>query len=125
VKTHGTYRLGDLQLSVLKILWQRGEAAVAEVQEGLEGVAYTTAATILRRMEERGLVAHRCEGRSFIYRATVAAETVSRGMADHWLERLHEGSLTEAVNHLLSSREISRQELKEIQRLVDEKLRRK
>jgi BlaI family transcriptional regulator, penicillinase repressor len=128
VKTRGAYRLGDLQLSILKVLWQLGEATVAGTQEALgarDGVAYTTVATILRRMEERGLVLHRCEGRSFIYRAAVAAETVSRGMADHWMERLHQGSLTEAVNHLLTTREISRGELKELQRLIAEKLKRR
>jgi BlaI family transcriptional regulator, penicillinase repressor len=125
MKTRTPYRLGDLQLRILQVLWQRPEATVAEVQQALgerDGVAYTTAATILRRMEERGLVTHRTEGRSFIYRSAVAAETVSRGMASHWLERLHQGSLAEAVNHLLTSRETSREELRAIQRLITERL---
>jgi BlaI family transcriptional regulator, penicillinase repressor len=126
MNTPPALRLGDLQLSILKVLWQRREATVAEVQAGLgahRGVAYTTAATILRRMEERGLVSHRTEGRSFIYRAAVAAEAVSRNMAEHWLERLHGGSLAAAVNHLLTSREVSRGELEELRRLIADKLK--
>ncbi len=122
-----THRLGDLQLSILKVLWEREEATVAEVQKAITAhdAAYTTIATILRRMEDRGLVNHRTEGRTFVYRAAVAAETVTRGLADHWLERLFEGSLADAVNHLLTTREVSREELQEIQRLIAGKLRRK
>ena len=116
-----TYRLGDLQLQIMQVLWQRGEAAVAHVHEALGGnnnFAYTTVATMLRKMETRGLVAHREEGRTFVYRPKVAAHTVSRSMADHLVDRLFEGSLTNAVNHLLSTREVSAEELRELQRLI-------
>jgi BlaI family transcriptional regulator, penicillinase repressor len=116
-----TYRLGDLQLRIMKFLWEHGEAAVAQVHKELGGnasFAYTTVATMLRKMEARGLVAHREEGRSFFYRANVAAEAVSRSMADHLIDRLFEGSLTNAVNHLLSTREVSRDELSELERLI-------
>ena len=118
------HRLGDLQLKILQTLWERSEAAVATVHEALGGsakFAYTTVATMLRKMETRGLVTHRAEGRSFIYRAKVAAEQVSRGMADHLVDRLFEGSLTEVVSHLLTTREVSRAELNELERLIAER----
>jgi len=114
-------RLGDLQLSVLQVLWGRPEASVADVHAALKpgrDLAYTTVATMLRRLEERGLVAHREEGRSYIYRATVAEEQVSRGMTNHVVERLFEGSLAGAVSHLLRTREVSRAELDELERLI-------
>ena len=116
-----TYRLGDLQLQIMQVLWQRGEAAVAHVHEALGGnnnFAYTTVATMLRKMGTRALVAHREEGRTFVYRPKVAADTVSRSMADHLVDRLFEGSLTNAVNHLLSTREVSAEELRELERLI-------
>ena len=116
-----TYRLGDLQLQIMQVLWQRGEAAVAGVHEALGGndnFAYTTVATMLRKMEARGLVAHREEGRTFVYRPKVTADTVSRSMADHLVDRLFEGSLTNAVNHLLSTREVSAEELRELEHLI-------
>ncbi|SRR5713101_3251562 len=116
-----SYRLGDLQLQIMQVLWERGEAAVADVHEALGGpnnFAYTTVATMRRKMEGRGLVAHREEGRTFIYRPKVAAEAVSRSMADHLVDRLFEGSLTNAVNHLLSTREVSAEEFRELERLI-------
>lgn len=117
------HRVGDLQLQIMRILWERGEATVAQVREGLSGgeLAYTTVATMLRKMEGRGLVAHRAEGRSFIYRPKVKADDVSHSMANHLVDRLFEGSLLDAVNHLLTTREVSRDELAKIERLIAEK----
>jgi predicted transcriptional regulator len=121
------HRLGDLQLSILQALWERGEATVGQVLESLGGgrvLAYTTVATMLRKMEARGLLAHREEGRSFVYRPRVAAQDVSRSMGDHFVNRLFEGSLTEAVSHLLATREVSLEELNQLEKLIREKRRR-
>ncbi len=117
------HRLGDLQLAIMKALWDRHQATVAEVHKALgpqRALAYTTVATMLRKMETRGLVAHRIHGRSFVYHAVVPEEAVSRGMADHLLDRLFEGSLADMVRHLLSSREVSRQELSQLEKLIGE-----
>ena len=114
-------RLGDLQLRLLQILWARGEASVAEVHEVLKpdrDLAYTTVATMLRKMDVRGLVTHRVEGRTFIYAAAVAEDQVGRGMAVHVLDRLFEGSLTDMVSHLLTAREVSPEELKRLEKLI-------
>lgn len=117
-------KLGDLQLRIMKILWLRTEATVTDVLGDLTGaseLAYTTVATMLRKMEAKGLVTHRIEGRSFIYRARVKEEEVTRTMADHFVERLFEGSLTEVVSHLLSTREVSKDELETLERLIAER----
>jgi len=122
------HRLGDLQLRIMKILWTREEATVAEVFEELgkgADLAYTTVSTMLRKMEGRGLITHRTEGRSFVYRAKVDSEAVSRSMIDHLVDRMFEGDLTAAVNHLLTTREVSREELKALERLIAERKRTK
>jgi len=121
------HRLGDLQLKIMTFLWERDEATVAEVHAALAGerdLAYTTIATMLRKMEARGLVSHSVEGRSFVYRSVVATDAVSHGMADHLVDRLFEGSLADAVNHLLSTRDVSREELAQLQRLIAARKRR-
>lgn len=121
-----THRLGDLQLKIMQVLWSRSEATVSDVHRALSketDFAYTTVATMLRKMEERGLVKHRLEGRSFIYKAGVAADEVTRSMADHLVDRLFEGSLADTVNHLLSTREVSREELAQLERLIAERKR--
>lgn len=117
------HRLGDLQLRIMQILWTRTEATVAEVDGVLAGerdLAYTTVATMLRKMEGRGLVRHRLDGRSFVYRAAVREEDVSQGMADHLVDRLFEGSLSDMVHHLLTTREVSREELSKLEKMIAE-----
>jgi BlaI family penicillinase repressor len=117
------HRLGDLQLQIMQVLWQRHQATVAEVHADLtrqRPFAYTTIATMLRKMETRHLVTHHVEGRTFIYRAAVDASSVSGGMAEHLLNRFFEGRLADLVSHLLSTREVSRAELSRLERLIAE-----
>ena len=122
-----TYRLGNLQLKIMKALWERerAEANVSEVHEALGSadLAYTTVATMLRKMEARGLVKHRNEGRRFLYRATVSPDAVSQGMAGDLLERMFEGSLADMLNHLLNAREVSRDELTQLEKLIAQRKR--
>ncbi len=118
-----TYRLGDLQLQIMKVLWQVGSASVAEVHEqlGTERLAYTTVATMLRKMEDRFLVRHRQEQRRFIYQAAVPAREVTQSMADDLVDRLFEGSLADTVSHLLQTREVGPQELDRLERMIQER----
>jgi len=118
------HRLGDLQLRILQFLWEEEEASVSRVHEALgedSPLAYTTVATMLNKMEARGLVKHRTENRRFIYRASVKAEVVARGMVDHVLDRIFEGSLADMVTHLLSTREVSKGELRRLEELIARK----
>jgi predicted transcriptional regulator len=115
-----TFRLGDLQLRIMRVLWEIEQGTVAEVQDRLQGepLAYTTVATMLRKMEDRGLLTHREEGRRFVYLPAVSSADVTRSMADDLVDRLFSGSLADAVSHLLESREVSRNELEQLQALI-------
>jgi len=121
------YRLGDLQLRIMRVLWNFGPSTVARVQEKLDGepLAYTTVATMLRKMEDRGLVQHQEEDRRFIYEAAVSEEDVTRSMADDLVDRLFQGSLSEAVSHLLETRDVSHRELARLERLIQERRKRR
>lgn len=121
------YRLGDLQLKIMKVLWSGGPSRVAGVQEELDGepLAYTTVATMLRKMEDRGLVRHQEEDRRFVYEAAVSEEDVTRSMADDLVDRLFQGSLSEAVSHLLETRDVSHRELAWLEQLIQERKKRR
>ncbi len=115
-----TYRLGDLQLRIMRVLWECGAARVVDVQRQLEGnrLAYTTIATMLRKMEDRGLVRHSEQQRTFVYEPLVSADEVTRCMADDIVDRLFGGSLADAVSHLLRTREVSHDELEQLEKLI-------
>src|SRR5262245_47359774 len=114
------HRLGDLQLKIMKVLWDQGSASVPQVHDALrsEQLAYTTVATMLRKMELRGLVSHTEENRRFIYRARVTADAVTQSMSHDMVDRLFEGSLADMVTHLLETREVSREELIRLEQLI-------
>lgn len=116
--------MGNLQLDILKILWQQQAATVAEVNDLLPApLAYTTVATMLRKMEDRGLVRHRQEGRRFVYEAAVQEQDVTTRLAEDVLDRVFEGRLADMVQHLLTRRDVSAAELEELARLIAERKR--
>ncbi len=115
--------LGDLQSAIMRILWQRGEASVNDVHSTLldeRGLAPTTIATMLKKMEAKGVVSHRVDGRQFLYRATVSETEVRRSMVSELVGRVFEGNPAALVSHLMSEQGISRQDLEEIRRLLAE-----
>lgn len=116
------HQLGDLQLAIMRVLWNQGEATVAEVHEALldeRGLALTTIATMLSKMERKGVVHHRVEGRQYVYRPEVSEAEVHRSMVSELTERLFDGNVAALVSHLVSGREIDPTELREIGRIVD------
>ncbi|MEA2564348.1 MAG: hypothetical protein QOH06_5852 [Acidobacteriota bacterium] len=116
-----SHHLGDLQLAIMRIIWSQGEASVADVHEALEperGLALTTIATMLAKMEKKGVVDHRAEGRRFIYRPTVSEGQVRRSMVTDLTSQLFRGDVFALVNHLLSEHEIDARELDQLRGLI-------
>ncbi|MBM4063865.1 MAG: BlaI/MecI/CopY family transcriptional regulator [Planctomycetes bacterium] len=122
----GPRNLGDLQLAILRALWDSGEAPVAAVHEALRGrgLALTTIATMLRKMEEKGLVAHRENGRQFLYRARLDPALVQKNLVGDLVAKLFDGDPLELVNHLLRAGEIDLAELDLLRQRVAEAERR-
>lgn len=121
-----THHLGDLQLAIMRILWERGEAAVADVHDALKrerGLALTTIATMLRKLEQKGVVDHRVEGRQFIYRALIEQHAVRKSMVRELTQRLFAGDTSALVSHLISEREIDPEELPRLRKLISQKER--
>lgn len=116
--------LGDLQHAIMAVLWARDEATTADVHEALReerGLAFTTIATMLRKMEEKGVVSHRVDGRQFVYRPRVSQDQVRRSMVGELVSRLFGGDPKALVAHLVSENEIEPEELDELRRRLEPK----
>ena len=114
-------QLGDLQLAIMKVLWERGEAAVADVAAALQderGLALTTIATMLVKMEQRGLVEHRSEGRRYLYRPLLSEGEVRRSMVGDLRRRLFGGDAAALVSHLIEEHDIDAEELGRLRALI-------
>jgi BlaI family penicillinase repressor len=107
----------------MRILWDRSEATVLEVQERLRperDLAQTTIATLLSRLEKRGVIAHRLDGRQFVYRPLVSEQDVRRSMVSELTTLLFDGSSAALMSHLLRSREIDPGDLDRVKRMIAE-----
>ena len=119
-----TTQLGDLQLAIMRVLWELGEATVATVHASLmeeRGLALTTIATMLTKMEKKGVVEHRAAGRQYIYAPTVSESEVQVSMVSELTSRLFAGDPAALVNHLLTAQEIDPKELERISRMLAER----
>lgn len=122
------HSLGDLQHAIMRVLWDRGDSPVATVHQALlegRGLALTTIATMLSKMEKKGVVSRRMEGRGFVYRAAVTEAQVHRSMVTDLTEQLFDGNAAALVSHLLTEQQIDRGELGEIKKLIEAHEKRK
>src|SRR5437588_7032881 len=107
----------ERELDILKVLWELGSGSVRQVHESLcpgGELAFNTVQTLLRIMEEKGLVEHRAEGRTFIYSPRYSRERV----AARFLNKVFDGALDQFVLSILRARDADPAELRELERLI-------
>ena len=111
----------ERELAILKVLWEHGDLSVRGVYEVLRQdlpIVQNTVQAFLRTMEEKGLVLHRSEGRTFVYTAVLRREQTSRKMVSNVLQRVFDGAIDELVESALSVRQPSPEELAKLRRLL-------
>lgn len=111
----------DTELDLLRVLWTRGPSTVREVQADLDANSgYTTVLKHLQIMLEKGLVTRDASQRAHVYRAAVAEDETQRRLVDDLLDRAFGGSARQLVMRALSTDRVSREEIEQIRRLLDE-----
>lgn len=114
----GLMALPKLELAVMKVVWAKGRVTVYDVQEALlpeRKLAYTSVASTLRILEEKGFLTHDLDGRTYIYRPLVQESDVSRSMLQDMLDRLFDGSTERLLATLFETQKIKSEELEKIQ----------
>lgn len=112
----------ELQLALMRVLWQRGEASVGEVAEAVaseRGLAHTTVATVLTRLAARGAVEARREGRQLVYRAVVSEPQVQKSMVGALIQRLFSGDPNALLAHLVSETGSAQGDLARVKALLE------
>ncbi len=113
----------DRELQILKVLWERGEATVREVYEALPAdvpIVQNTVQAFLRLMEDKGLVTHRADGRTFVYRAASSGERTKKDLLSGLLSSVFDGALDELVASAIAAKKPSRAELAKLRELLAE-----
>jgi predicted transcriptional regulator len=117
--------LTGAELRVMEVLWSRGSATVAEIQEALHKkrheLAYTTILTTLQTLETKGFVGHEASGRAYVYRPLAARQHSRRKAVQELLRRWFDGSPNALVLSLLEEEDLSDDDREELRKLLRKK----
>jgi len=117
---HDPSELGELERSILQLMWQHGTLTADRVREELDQqdrpLKDSTVRTVLRRLEEKGYVAHTVDNRTFLYSPTDAAPIVAGRAVKRILDWFCEGSVEALLVGMVDSSVLDR---KELQRLAE------
>lgn len=117
------YDMGNAELEVLKTLWDKGPATVRQVlkhlHDGGRHVAYTTAQTLLTRLEQKGFVKSDKSDLAFVYRARLSRDRVTRSRLRALLTQLYDGAAGPLVLQLIRTEEFTSDEIEELQKMIE------
>jgi BlaI family transcriptional regulator, penicillinase repressor len=114
----------DSELDVLKVLWDRGQGTVREALETLHAAgrqwSYATVATLLDRLESKGMVTSDRAGLAFVYRPAISAQEVRQKRLKSLVDKLYQGEPALLVLHLLKAHPLDPRHAREVRSLLEE-----
>jgi predicted transcriptional regulator len=112
------------ELEILKVLWELGPASVRQVRQRLcpnDELAFNTVQTLLRLMDDKGLVSHKSRGRSFVYTPRYSRERAT----SRFVQQLFDGAMDQVIVSMLRTTDASAEELKQLEQIIAQNRRRK
>jgi BlaI family penicillinase repressor len=117
-------QLGRVQLLIMQVLWERGRATAREITDAInaaEPIAHSTVQTLLRGLEEKGSVSHEAQDRTFVFFPLVQEHEFKQSATRDLVQRVFGGSAGSLVAHLLTHENVSREEIDEIRKLINQR----
>lgn len=111
------------ETEILRIVWERGEATVQEVVDGLPSkrdITYATVQTLLRRLEKKGYLKHATRGKAHVFSAAARKEEVIARTVKDFLDRLFGGDPVPLVHHLARHGRLDAADIERLKKLVDD-----
>jgi predicted transcriptional regulator len=113
------------ELDILKVLWELGSGSVRQIRERMcpnGELAFTTVQTLVRIMDDKGLVSHKSQGKkTFIYTPRYSREHAT----SRFVQQVFDGAMDQVIVSMLSTSDASPEELKELERIIAQNRRRK
>jgi BlaI family penicillinase repressor len=120
--------LAPAEWEIMKVLWDHGAMAARDVYAALpsdHGWAYKTVKTLLSRLVAKGAIAYDQIGNSYLYRAAVARDQMTRQEVRSVFQRIMSEAFSPVLAHFIDEAELSDDEIKELKRKLDEKRQKK
>lgn len=115
--------ISNAETEIARLLWDLGEGTVRQVLESLPAdrdIDYKTVQTYLRRLEEKGYVQSRKEGRQLVYSPKVSPQKVIGEAVSDFVKRLFHGKSLPLVEHLIEDQDLSAEEISRLRELLDD-----
>ena len=115
-------KLGRVQLQIMQVLWDDGDRTARQITEKLSessAIAHSTVQTLLRQLEDKGLIGHKVEDRVFLFFPIYQRTEVAGTLAHDLVQNAFQGSLYGLVSSFLTDEKISSEELRRIRALID------
>ena len=126
MKKQALSSLGDLQRTVMELVWELGEASVHQVIERLarkQKPAYTTILSVMQKLERAGWLTHREEGRTYVYQPVQSRKDASIRSIRLLKGRLFEGDSRAFFQHLLEDETVTEEDLAVFRRMIAQRKR--
>jgi BlaI family transcriptional regulator, penicillinase repressor len=114
--------LGELQLAVMNVVWNLGEATVSQVRDRVaaeKDLAYTTVLSVMQKLEKAGWLKHRSDGRTYIYLPRRSRSDAERSALRQFTERAFGGDPLVLFQHLLDDDRMTEAELAELRKMLE------
>lgn len=123
-------KLSKAQFDIMSVVWSKGEATIAEVLREINSgrkqkLRRSTIQIQMYRLEDKGWLTHKEEGRTFVFRALRSREEAQADIAVDMTKQVFDGSCAELVKCLFKHKKISSDEISRIRRLIDKEKRSK
>ena len=113
--------LGARERQIMDAIFALGEASVSDVHKKLQDPpSYSAVRTMIRLLESKGLLKHRQEGTKYVYRPIQSKESASKSALSHLVKTFFGGSPSDAMAALFESEKLSKNDLKNIEALIQE-----
>ena len=111
----------EVELQILRVLWERGPSSVREVHQALEDdrdTGYSTTLKMMQVMTEKGLLLKDDSRRPQVYRPAISQEQAQTQFVDDMIQRVFGGAADKLILRAVSSRHLSREDLEQIRKLL-------
>ena len=116
--------LTPVELELMQIVWRQGEVSVADVLKALppeRKLAYTSVSTVMRILEQKGVLQSRKVGRGHLYSALLPREAYELQSVRHLVETMFDGTPSQLVERLVEAVPLSAEEVAQLRKLLDKK----
>ena len=117
-------QLGELQQSVMRVVWELGEATVQQVRERLERKkppAYTTVLSVMQKLEKAGWLCHKSAGRQYVYMPKQTIRQAGSKSLSRFIDRVFQGDPLLLFQHLIEDDNLDDSDLAALRKMLDQR----